>query len=380
MNDTIGTLRKGTLSLAVLLLALAFFSSTAFAVAGYRQTNLVSDGSVPAAHTDANLVNPWGIAFSSTSYFWVSNNGTGVSTLYNGAGTPQALIVTIPTPPSTPTGLVYNGGTGFQVGPNQPARFIFATQDGTISGWNPAANPTNAIREVDNSVSGAGYKGLAIGNNGSGDFLYAANFAQGKIDVFDSTYAPVTLAGGFLDPNLSAGYAPFNVQNLGGMLYVTYALQATGGQVDDPGAGHGFVDVFDLNGNLLQRLITQGALNSPWGLALAPKNFGVFSNDLLVGNHGDGLINAFDPVNGAFLGTLSDTLGNPIKNDGLWGLIFGNDGMGGKSNILYFTAGPYNNEPRSLFGSLSPAPLPGSLVLLGSGLIGILAGFRRGNG
>jgi uncharacterized protein (TIGR03118 family) len=184
------------------------------------------------------------------------------------------------------------------------------------------------------------------------------------------------MTGSFVDPTLPSGFAPFNIQTLGNELYVTYAKQDATGHDDVPGAGNGFVDMFDLNGNLLTRLISNGVLNSPWGLALAPADFGQFSNDLLVGNFGDGTINAFDPVNGNLLGTLSDSNGQPIAIDGLWGLIFGNGGNGGKTNILYFTAGP-DDETHGLFGSLAPVPLPGTFLLLGSGLLGILAAIRK---
>ena len=259
--------------LAVLvLLSLALVPSSSEAVTRYQQTNLVSDISGLAAVTDANLKNPWGIASSPTSPFWVSNNATGVATLYNSSGTPQSLVVTIPPSSSRPTGQVFNGSSNFLLTPGNPARFLFATENGTISGWNPGANPTIAILEVDNSASGAIYKGLAIGNNGSGDFLYAANF-NGSIDVFDSNFAPATLSGSFADPNLPSGYAPFNIQKIGDELYVTYAVSNGAGD-DVPGPGNGIVSVFDLNGNLARRLTTGGVLNSPWGLALAPSSFG----------------------------------------------------------------------------------------------------------
>jgi len=360
-------------SLLAAMLALLAAASAVPAAAAYVQTNLVSDIPGLAAFTDPNLKNPWGISSSPTSPFWVSNNGTGTSTLYNSLGQPfpvaSPLVVTIPpSPGATPTGQVFNGGSGFALAPGQPARFIFATEAGTIAGWNPGTNPTNALIEVDNSASGAVYKGLAIGNNGSGDFLYAANFGNGKIDVFGSSFGAATLAGSFTDPNLPAGYAPFNIQNLNGTLYVTYALVGQGGD-DVPGAGNGIVDAFDTNGNLLKRVVTGGSLNSPWGLALAPAGFGEFGGALLVGNFGDGLINAFNPTTGALLGALRDATNNPIANDGLWGLRFGNGGNGGNVNTLYFTAG-LNNEQNGLFGSIAAVPEPASAPLL---LVGFLA-------
>jgi uncharacterized protein (TIGR03118 family) len=280
------------------------FPYIADAVTLYEQHNLVSDISGVADYLDSNLVNPWGIASSSTSLFWISDNQTGVSTIYNGSGQPNALIVTIPPPsgvtsPSSPTGVVFNGSSDFS-----GARFIFATEDGTIAGWSSSSG-TVAPLQVDNSGLGAVYTGLAIGSNISGNFLYAANFSTGTIDVYDTNYNQAFLAGSFTDPALPAGYAPFNIQNIGGKLYVTYALQDTSKQDAVAGAGNGIVDVYDTNGIFLQRLVSQGGyLNAPWGLSLAPAMFGDFSNDLLIGNFGDGSINAFDPLTGNFIGQM----------------------------------------------------------------------------
>jgi len=329
----------------------------------FQQVNLVSNIPGLALHTDADLVNPWGISHSSTSPFWVSDNGTGLSTLYNSAGTKQSLIVTIPPPAgsaagtiATPTGQVFNSTVAFTVTngtTSAPSRFIFDTEDGTISGWNPAVNPNHAILAVDNSGAEAIYKGLAIGTNASGNFLYAANFHAGTIDVFDKDFHQVQLAGSFTDPNIHRGFAPFNIQNLGGKLYVTYAKQDADGEDDVAGPANGYVDAFDTNGNLLQRVATRGRLNSPWGLAIAPASFGPFANDLLVGNFGDGRINVIDPVTGEFLDQLRNANNRFITIEGLWGLIVGNGANGGDLNKVYFTAGP-NDEADGLFGSLAP--------------------------
>lgn len=367
MARKVSILRRFTILAGISILATCLLPVLAGADE-YSVTKLVSDVSGLANYTDLDLKNPWGIASSATSPLWVSNNASGVATLYNGAGVKQGLVVTIPPPAGgtssgTPTGLVFNGGSSFQVGPGNPAHFLFATQDGTISGWNSG---TTAIRKVDNSGSSASYTGLALGNNGSGDFLYAANFSGGVINVFNSTFAPTTLGGSFTDPSLPSGYVPFNIQNLNGKLYVTYAPQS--------GTG-GIVDVFDLNGNFLSRLAKDGALDSPWGLALSPANFGQYSNALLVANHGDGRINAFDPTSGVLLGTLQDAYGD-IVIDGLWGLIFGNGGSGGDPNLLYFTAGP-DGGTHGLFGTVAPVPIPGAVWLLGSGLLGLAASRRR---
>lgn len=335
----------------------------------YGQTNLVTDdqtvlaslGYAPAAHTDPNLVNPWGISHSASSPFWVSDNGTGLSTVYNGGGS-LLLTHTVPPAGSAPTGQVFNPTAANFGGAN----FIFATEGGTIAARIGSA--TTATLEV--TTQGAVYKGLAIGNVGPDSFLYAANFSSGMIDVFNSSYAPVNTFS-FADPNLPAGYAPFNVQTLGGNLYVSYALQDAAKKDDVAGAGNGFVDEYSLDGILLHHIALQGFLNSPWGVDIAPVGFGEFAGDLLVGNFGDGTINAYDP-NGdnAYLGTLKDGLGNPIVIDGLWGLINGNGGNNGNPNFVYFAAG-INDEENGLFGSLSPMPEAASIALLAAGLAGL---------
>jgi uncharacterized protein (TIGR03118 family) len=327
------------------------------------ETDLVSDVPGRAAHTDPNLVNPWGIAHSPTSPFWVSDNHTGVSTLYDGSGAPVPLVVTIPPPAgspagtvSSPTGQVFNGTSDFVITAgtkSAPALFIFDSEDGTLSGWNTNVDATNAVVTVDRSSAGAVYKGLAIGSSGSANFLYAANFSQNTIDVFDKNFAPATLPGTFSDPSIPAGFAPFGIQNLGGKLYVTYAKQDEGKHDDMPGAGNGFVNVFDTSGNLVRRFASQGVLNSPWGLAIAPASFGTFAGTVLIGNFGGGRINAFDATSGNLRGPLSSASGTPITIPGLWGLIVGNNGLGGDSDTLYFSAGP-DGETHGLFGLVRP--------------------------
>jgi uncharacterized protein (TIGR03118 family) len=336
--------------------------------------------------TDAHLVNPWGISESTGSPFWISNQGSATSTLYNGSGAITAVVVAIPTGATKqsltgPTGQVQNSSTGFLLANGKAASFIFATLDGTISAWNGG---TVATVMVDNSSAGAVYTGLAL--NAAGPNLYAANFNSGKIDVFDTGFHSTTASGGFTDPNLPSGYAPYNISNLGGKLYVTYAVQNSTKNEPTAAAGNGLVDVFDTNGNFLQRLVSNGPLNAPWGIAIAPSSFGAFGGALLVGNFADGKINAFNLSTGASLGALQTPAGAAISISGLWALIFGNGKSGGDPNTLYFTAG-IQNQAHGLFGSLAPpanvsslsngasgqpatAIAPGEVVLINGGTIG----------
>jgi uncharacterized protein (TIGR03118 family) len=325
----------------------------------YVQRNLVADRAGFAEHVDPNLVNAWGIAFNFVGFVWTSDNKTGLSTLYDGDGVPNPLVVTIPSPPGDTgpgevSGIVFNGSPVFAVSRGTTTGrgvFIFATEQGTISAWAPAVDPTNAILAVDNSRSGANYKGLAIAPNGEGYFLYATDFRHGKIDVFDATYAPATLPGTFSDPTIPAGFAPYGIQNINGSLYVTYARQDAAREDAVKGKGLGYVNIFDANGRLVRRLISRGKLNAPWGLALAPASFGKFGNKLLVANNGDGYINVYDPQTGHCSGRLEHPSGSPVRIDGLWGLAFGNGVLNQPTDTLFFTAGP-ENEMHGLYGRL----------------------------
>ena len=328
-------------SLAFLALALAF--QPLEAQLNYRQKNLVSDLPGLAAHHDSNLVNPWGVSSSASSPFWVSNAGTGTSTLYNSAGTPLPLVVTVP---GVPTGQLFNTTTSFN-----SDSFIFASATGSIAGWRGALGTT--AETLFTGAAGSSFLGVALGTIGSNNYLYAANFAQKSIAVFPGTGSPA-LTGNFTDPNLPSDYSPFNIQNVGGSLFVAYSKLGDDGD-EVKGAGNGFVDKYDLNGNFLQRIASNGVLNAPWAVTLAPQSFGQFGGDLLVGNFGDGTINAFDPTTGDLLGTLKDDHGQPLVNSGLWGLRFGNGGSGGDPNTLYFAAG-IDDEQHGLFGSFTPVP------------------------
>ena len=330
------------------------------AMSAYSVHNLVSDGGVPADHhADADLVNAWGIAFNPNAVVWIANNGTGTSTLYDGAGVKQGLVVPIPPIGSAaPTGIVFSGGNDFMVtGPagTAAARFIFATEGGTIAAWAPLIDPLNhAVETVPKTATGGAiFKGLALAGNGNAHFLYAADFHNNRIQVFDGTFKPATLPGSFTDPHLPRHYAPFNIQNILGNLYVTFARQDDEKSDEIAGEGFGFVSVFDANGNFIRRFASRGTLNAPWGIALAPADFGRFSNMILVGNFGDGRISAFDLDTGDFRGLLRTANHRAVSIEGLWGLAFGNGVLGQPTNALFFTAGP-GDEAHGLYGRIDP--------------------------
>ena len=310
----------------------------------YTAHNLVADTPGTADHTDPNLVNAWGLAASPTSPWWVADNGTDVSTIYRADGTAVPLIVQVP---SRPTGLVFWSFT-------MRAVFVFATEVGTIRGWHPTQGNQTVIL-ADRSGEGAIYKGLAISSTTGGDRFYAADFHNARVDVFDGSFTLVTNAG-FVDPDLPAGYAPFGIQNIGGRIFVTYAKQDEDAEDEIAGQGRGFVDAYDLAGNLLARVAQHGQLNAPWGLAMAPANFGRFSGDLLVGNFGDGQINAYQEMpNGHFehRGELRDADGKSLTIDGLWAIQFGHGTPNnGPTNTLFFAAGP-DDEMHGLFGAIT---------------------------
>jgi uncharacterized protein (TIGR03118 family) len=365
-------------ALAAVVAATAFSGSARTAsadngIAGrsYVQTNLVSDIPGLAAHTDSNLKNPWGTSVGPGSPIWVSDNHAGLATLYDGAGNVQPRVVAIPAPPSAgsgavgaPDGQAFNtfdpNSADFVIkenGVSGPAFFLFATEDGTIAGWNPKVDNAHAVIAVDRSTAtdssgdvGANYKGLALVTTPSGKFIYATSFRFGRVDVFDSHF---DLVNSFTDPTIPAGFAPFGIHNIGGKLFVTFAKQGPGKGDDDAGPGNGFVDVFAPNGDLLQRLVSRGKLDSPWAVTLAPPTFGAFGGDILVGNFGDGRIHAYNATTGAFEGELSRPGGGPVVIDGLWGLRFAPATPGAGPNTAFFTAG-LNHEADGLFGTLVP--------------------------
>jgi uncharacterized protein (TIGR03118 family) len=356
------TKRRGRLTAGALLLlgviaalALGVTSARSDVPGTYTVHNLNSDQPGVAANQDPDLKNGWGIAEPTTGPWWVADNGTDKSTLYNADGSKRSSpIVNIVN--GEPTGVVFNGGSGFSVtanGKSGTALFIFASESGTISGWNPNVDPANSVVGV--MTHGAVYKGLALATRDGHPQLYATDFVGGKVDVFDSSFGAGTATGGFVDPHLPSSYAPFGIAAVGGNLIVTFAKQEPGStdEIDHP--GFGIVDEFDTDGNLIARVATHGQLNAPWGIAQAPAGFGRFSGDLLIGNFGDGQINAYaQGHDGSWerVGGLRDSSGHRITIDGLWGIGFGNGGAAGPTTTLYFAAGP-NDENDGLFGSIT---------------------------
>lgn len=367
--------RSAALPTLAIALLLGAATSSAFPqnAQHYTQTNLTSNQASLAPTRDANLVNPWGLARSSKGPWWVSDNGTGLSTLYDGTGKIIPRVVPVPpsdpnTPPGSPTGIVFNGdANSFQIAPGKAAAFLFVTEDGTISGWNPTVSPSAVI--VVNNKTKSVFKGATIAtvnkNGVAQSYLYAADFRQGKVAVYDAAFAPVYLSGGneeereeheagaFTDERIPDGYAPFNIQNIGGNLVVAFAKQDSAKHDEVQGAGKGYVDVFSPTGHLLLRLQHGDFLNAPWGLALGSSDFGAFSHDLLVGQFGSGQILAFDPVTGKYKGPLQNASNAPIVIDGLWAICFGNGASAGPANSLYFTAG-IDHEQNGLFGAITP--------------------------
>src|SRR5208282_3831776 len=357
---------KRTLLLFGLLMTLAIPSGLLAQQAGYSQTNLVSNTAGIATTTDPQLLNPWGISILPGQDFWIANNNSGTSTLYDAQGNKNSLVVTIPgatknpngnCSPGCPTGNVSNGNGSYFGG----GSFIFDTEDGIIANWTGASS---AVVAFDNSASGAVYKGLAMLNS---TFLLAANFNSGKVDVYDRNFTPTSLSGSFIDPKLPAGFAPHGIHVIGNQIYVAYAMQDGPKHDAQPGAGLGQVDIFDMNGNFVNTFVAAGGqLNAPWGVVETPSTFGTFSNAILVGNFGDGTINAFD-TSGKFLGQFTDSSNNVLVNPGLWDMVFGGGGPSGDPGTLYLTAGggnqpnfPTGGSTTSVFASLVPAAAVGS--------------------
>lgn len=344
----------------------------------FTATGLVTDNQAlnPAKLTDPGLKNAWGMAYAPNGPFWVSSNGAGTSPLYSVDPATQATAkqaLTISIPGGGVTGQVFNSTASFNGN-----RFLFVSENGSVSGWRPALGTTGLINAETIAPASTDniYKGAATGSvsgQNAGDYLYAANFKAGTVDVYKGTTSAPALTGSFTDPSLPAGYAPFNVQNLNGSLYVTYALQDADKEDEVAGLGLGFVDKYNLNGDFAGRVASGGTLNAPWGVATAPSSFGPMAGDLLVGNFGDGHINIYDPNTHAFLGQVLDASNKSLTVDGLWALSPGNDTLAGSSSLLYFTAGP-NEEAHGLFGVLTPVPEPSTyaMMLVGLGVLGLL--------
>ena len=355
------------LSRWMLAAALCAFTAAAHAEANrYQLEPLVADVPGAAPHADPNLVNGWGVAFNPNGFVWVADNGTGLSTLYDGLGNPQSLVVTIPPAPGSadhgkPTGIVFSGSSDFVVtsgSKSGPSRFLFATEDGLIAGWSPAVVTTQAIQAY--PPAGALHRRPCTRDSRSRTreapiSSTRPTFVGGKIDVFDATFTKVTMPGGFVDPKLPKGFAPFNIQNVNGSLIVTYARREEGEDDETAGPGLGVVDQFDATGKLLRRIATRGRLNAPWGVALAPASFGRFGGDLLIGNFGDGTINAYDASSGRFHGQLKGTDHRALKVDGLWGMAFGNGLANQPAGTLFVAAGP-DDESHGSYSAITPAP------------------------
>jgi uncharacterized protein (TIGR03118 family) len=352
MGEHLSRCRPRALLVLALVLGAALVAVSPLTAAeknSYTVTALVSDQPGEAAHMDGNLVNAWGLTAGPMTPWWVSDNGKDKSTLYNGDGTLRSLVVDVA---GGPTGTAFNFTAGFALSTGGKALFLFDGEDGIIRGWNPAQG-TMAVVAKDRSDVGAIYKGLSVADTSAGPRLYAADFHNARIDVFDGSFGLVP--GGFEDPSLPAGYAPFNVQTIGDRVFVAYAKQDEDAEDEVAGQGLGFVDAYDLAGDLLTRVAQHGQLNAPWGLAVAPASFGRFGGDLLVGNFGNGQINAYEELgNGHFehRGKLRGADGAPLAIDGLWALRFGNDAAAGPSTTLFFTAGP-DEESHGLFGSIT---------------------------
>jgi uncharacterized protein (TIGR03118 family) len=332
-------------------------SSPPSTAGSFASTTLVSDGSIAASHTDPNLQNGWGVAFNPTGTFWVSDNTVQKSSLYDGNAVVQSLVVTIPAGsqgPASPTGIIFNSTNDFVIssgGNSATAVFAWATEAGTVAAWSPKVLPTQAVTAFDDQAGGAIYKGLTAASANGANFWYATDFHNGKVDVFDASFQKVQLDGQFQDPNLAAGFGPFGIQAIGNDIFVTFAKQNATASAQVVGAGLGILDEFDTSGHFIKQIVgVGGTLNAPWGVAQAPANFGPLSNDMLVGNFGDGTIEAFDPNTGRDLGKLVLTDGTPFTQMGLWGISFGNGVDNQPTNTLFYAAGP--SKTTGVFGRI----------------------------